>query len=254
MSIAVAPSIKPGVFFAPSGRHGVVMDLAANRYLAISAESRAIWTALAQHTPVPAIIESYSADHHIPLHQAQTVVGAQFHAWREAGLLTETMEAEAPERSALPEVKVAGAPAAAAFDRDDIAQERLSPIALVRVNLARRSWERHLFDHGLAATLIRLQQSQSPASALETARAERLIRRALRAYYAARLPFRQGSNDCLARSIALASLLRACGREIDLCIGIRPLPFSAHCWLEWRGRLINEIVPALADYVVIARF
>lgn len=253
MSLALESIIRPGVFFAPSGRHGVLMDLATNRYLAIGAESRLIWEALVERTPLPTVAERYAAKQRVPLNRARLVVARQIRAWKEAGLLKTRTDLESEARLPLPLARPAGVSGAVAFDRALIDRQSLSIPLVARVVCSRHWWQRRLFRHGLAATLVRVQALQ-PTHPVVGQRAERRIGRVLRAYGVARLAFRQGSKDCLARSIALAAQLRVCGTEIDICIGISPPPFSAHCWLEWQGLLLNENPATLADFTVIGRF
>lgn len=253
MTSEAQPIIKPGVFFAPLGRHGVLMDLATNRYLAIAAESRAMWEALAAQRPLSALVQGYAAERRVSSTTAQKVVCAQIRAWEEAGVVTSADALACDTRFRLPAAKPAGVASAVAFDRGVVGAQPLSMFSLVDTVISRYRWHRFLFRRGLAATLLRIQGLQSPRP-LAVDRAERHIRRVLRAYLCSRLPFRQGDKDCLARSLSLAAQLRACGREIDICIGIGPPPFTAHCWLEWRGHLLNEAPAAVRGFTVIARF
>ncbi|MCI0435631.1 MAG: lasso peptide biosynthesis B2 protein [Gemmatimonadetes bacterium] len=45
---------------------------------------------------------------------------------------------------------------------------------------------------------------------------------------------------CLEQSVGLYVLLARRGIPVDLRIGVHPLPFSAHAWVEHAGRPINE--------------
>lgn len=45
---------------------------------------------------------------------------------------------------------------------------------------------------------------------------------------------------CLQRSAALAVLLRRYGLYGELVIGVQPLPFQSHAWVEMDGRIVND--------------
>jgi hypothetical protein len=45
---------------------------------------------------------------------------------------------------------------------------------------------------------------------------------------------------CLEQSLALYVLLRRSGLSATLQIGVQPMPFYAHAWVEADGRAINE--------------
>ena len=45
---------------------------------------------------------------------------------------------------------------------------------------------------------------------------------------------------CLEQSMALFVALRRAGAPAALRIGVRPLPFAAHAWVEIAGRPVNE--------------
>jgi transglutaminase-like putative cysteine protease len=52
--------------------------------------------------------------------------------------------------------------------------------------------------------------------------------------------FFPGRAICLEQSLALYVLLRRRGVPVELRIGVQPVPFSAHAWLELRGVPIEE--------------
>ncbi|WP_374414932.1 lasso peptide biosynthesis B2 protein [Novosphingobium colocasiae] len=45
---------------------------------------------------------------------------------------------------------------------------------------------------------------------------------------------------CLANSIAVASRMIAKGMRPDIVLGVQLGPFSAHCWVQYRDRLVND--------------
>lgn len=61
----------------------------------------------------------------------------------------------------------------------------------------------------------------------------------VRGFEYARL-FRTAANHCLPRSIALASCLAARGVRSHLVLGVRTLPFAAHCWVQQGTSVLND--------------
>jgi hypothetical protein len=45
---------------------------------------------------------------------------------------------------------------------------------------------------------------------------------------------------CLQRSAVATWLLRAYGIDAEMVIGLRPLPFESHAWVEVGGRVVND--------------
>ncbi len=45
---------------------------------------------------------------------------------------------------------------------------------------------------------------------------------------------------CLQRSAVTTWLLRAYGVDAEMVIGIRPLPFESHAWVEVAGQVVND--------------
>ncbi len=52
--------------------------------------------------------------------------------------------------------------------------------------------------------------------------------------------FYPGRAQCLEQSVGLYILLARRGVPVELRIGVHPMPFSAHAWVEHGGRPINE--------------
>lgn len=82
------------------------------------------------------------------------------------------------------------------------------------------------FGAGLAATAQLLAAGRNRSRA-EPAQAARVIR----AFEQARV-LRSAATRCLARSIALAVRLAACGAPARVVIGVKLAPFAAHCWAQ----------------------
>jgi hypothetical protein len=56
------------------------------------------------------------------------------------------------------------------------------------------------------------------------------------------------ANRCLARSVAMFSVLRARDVAADLVIGVRGDPFSAHAWVQYQNMVLNDTVEQIRNY------
>lgn len=45
---------------------------------------------------------------------------------------------------------------------------------------------------------------------------------------------------CLEHSVCLLWVARRCGIDVDFRVGVQAFPFSAHAWIEHRGRVVND--------------
>jgi hypothetical protein len=57
-----------------------------------------------------------------------------------------------------------------------------------------------------------------------------------------------GRALCLERSLALFYLARRAGIPVTYHHGVETMPFSAHAWVEYEGRVINDVPEHLAFY------
>lgn len=58
-------------------------------------------------------------------------------------------------------------------------------------------------------------------------------------------------NQCLWRSIALASFLARMGLTAELVFGVRLRPFAAHCWVQRQDQLLNDSLDRVANFTPI---
>jgi prolyl oligopeptidase len=58
---------------------------------------------------------------------------------------------------------------------------------------------------------------------------------------------------CLQRAAATTCLLRKAGIRAEMVIGIQPLPFHAHAWVEVEGAVVNEKSYTPEMYSVLSR-
>jgi hypothetical protein len=57
-----------------------------------------------------------------------------------------------------------------------------------------------------------------------------------------------GRALCLEQSLALYYLLRRQGVPVKYCPGVRPYPFGAHAWVEYRGEPVNDVAEHVSWY------
>jgi hypothetical protein len=58
---------------------------------------------------------------------------------------------------------------------------------------------------------------------------------------------------CLQRSAAATILLRKAGLPAEMVIGVQPIPFRAHSWVEVAGRIVNDKPYTSSMYIVMDR-
>lgn len=75
------------------------------------------------------------------------------------------------------------------------------------------------------------------------------------AFYRTWRPWYPARIICLFDSLALIKFLLAIGApaNIQLVLGVRGMPFEAHCWLEHDGAVVNDEVDNCASFAEIAR-
>jgi hypothetical protein len=95
----------------------------------------------------------------------------------------------------------------------------------------------------------RLLPPAAPFAELDPALAGTAVERT--ALAAAFLP---GRMLCLEQSLTLYVALRRRGIPVDLRLGVQPLPFNAHAWVEHRGRPVNETSEFLQGLTPLPRF
>ena len=57
-----------------------------------------------------------------------------------------------------------------------------------------------------------------------------------------------GRAHCLERSLVLFYLARRSGIAVTYHHGVRPLPFAAHAWVEFEGRVVNDVFEHILLY------
>ena len=240
-------ALKPGVLFAPTASGGTLMDIGADRFIALSPVSARIWAALVAGADV---VEAASAVAEATGRSREATYGLidrQLTAWRRLALIEPG--AGAPT---LPVAKPSVPGPTDALKPSRLDHVRTSWSGILRYMWAERRYRHLVRTGGLACALSRLQTERGSAPN----DADRALLSTVKAYTVARRAYRQGhsARDCLFRSIGLVATLRRRGIDADLCIGVSDLPFVAHAWVETDMWLLNEALDERCKYVVIGRF
>lgn len=240
---------KEGIFLAECDGAGILLDLSADRYLSLDEMSTATWRYFSRGCSFHVIATLVARDFGFDPEAAEEEVAAQLLVWKEEGLVA----SPATYREAsLPTGRPPRSPATAAVSSAELATAIFS-LRYVWLLLKAHVWTRwNLGVRGLATTLAKLQRGmtlpqQSPGL-------DANLLRMVKVFRMLRLPFCQGRDDCLSRSIQLAYALGAIGLGAELCIGVDRFPFRAHAWLESGELVLSEAAPRLERFVVIARF
>lgn len=240
-------TLKPGVLFLATISGGVLMDVGADRFLSLGPLGAAAWGSLAVGAAFPEVADRIAAMRGLARDGAEALLASLLQCWEEAGLVNTRESGE--------ELPVPQPPPLAPAGRwlsDDTDARWPAPGLLATLHLAERRYRRSLAEAGLSRTLTRFQMERGRPAA----RPDTTVRRALGAYHALRLGFRQGveARDCLVRSLALGAVLKRRGVDAQLCIGVVDLPFASHAWIEAGGSVLNETPEVRGRFAVIGRF
>lgn len=125
--------------------------------------------------------------------------------------------------------------------------------------LALRAWwwlartTRSLATKGFARTYQACTRVAIPAR--HAGESDERLRRSVAAFATAENVFlsQRAPSDCLSRSLALFCFLRSTGVPVEHCIGVRRIPFQAHAWVEYEGRVVQDSASHSRQFAVLAR-
>lgn len=109
---------------------------------------------------------------------------------------------------------------------------------------------RHILRHGgLHHVLDDLARAKAAATPGSMPDPDRLRGMATAFEMTARLV--RSHDQCLPRSIALARRCLAVGLPVDLVIGVKLRPFSAHCWVQAGSWLVNDHIDNVRSFTPV---
>jgi hypothetical protein len=115
--------------------------------------------------------------------------------------------------------------------------------ALVRANIMLR-------HSGLPALITDLQVAKSRAVRIPAQNAPCMMRKIAGAFVGVE-PLFTRYDQCLTRSLALARALFSSRIPAELILGVKPLPFEGHCWVQATGIVLNDEPDVVRAYTPI---
>lgn len=214
-------ALRFGLSFCEVGDRLIFLDLVADRYFCMSESAERSFRSLIAGNARPD--------------------GEWLAALVEDGLLIETPGKRFPQayrREAPCPVSMVDEPARPASPGHRLAA--IWALTTTKVSLRFGSLHRTLCKLA-AAKAAQGDASRGALESAEVAAAFEWTRRVMRSH-----------DQCLPRSIAVASRLAALGIPAELVIGVRLRPFAAHSWVEAGGRLVNDRFDTVRTYTPIA--
>lgn len=204
-------TLRDGVSFCHVGDRIIFLDIHADRYFCLSRDAEHSFLALVEGGGPPP-------------------VGAHVQGLLARGLLTATAVSNTPAPCSgirMPQASILDL----SLPPPGIAATTgaLSCLAAMRLRLR---------FAGLGRTLSWLSARKERLPTLATSRGERAER--IVAGFIAAAHFASQIDNCLAHSLAVASTMIATGMRPDVVLGVQLGPFSAHCWVQYGGRLVND--------------
>lgn len=191
-------NLKPGVLFLQTSSGGVLMDIAADRFLALAPLSAALWSSLASGHGAGELIEKIMNARGVSCDQAKALLTQQLEVWRRVELLS-----SGPLAVALPQPKVSPTRSSIELSIDAFRFERLVPWLAASLLIVELKYRRVVVKLGLAKALVSLQAEFGRAAKVQAKVQQAVIVRTVRNYHALRRAFRQGdeARDCLFSSL-----------------------------------------------------
>lgn len=215
-------NLAPNIFLADIDGQGVLLDLAADRYLGLAPQlTRAALALIGQ------------ADDEL----APETLAAARSKLLEKGYLAEVDPCPRPQPTPFTSSWWPSRPDAASPPRPRLALMALTSLAQVAVGLRTRAFE------SLIASLRARKAGRPPQPRAS-------VQELLDAYFAAR-PLFPIRPICRLDAPALCSLLWRHGHDAELVFGVRLNPFAAHCWAQAHSAILNEPHDALRQYTPI---
>lgn len=249
MTRAPSPSSLPSRYRpSPSVRSAVgdgfliLLDLDSGSYLSFNSVAAEVWRRLGDGQPFDRVVASLAREHDVPPERVESDIGALVGDLTSRELL----------RPAAPGTEVPRRPAAAPAAATRLAApgRRASFTGVARAWLALAATDLVMRLGGFRRLLGLLERADrrdgDPPDEAVAAAVSRTVDSAAALYYR--------KAWCLQRSAACAWLLRRRGFDARLVLGVRPMPFFAHAWVELDGRLVNDEPDRLRGLTVLDRF
>jgi hypothetical protein len=220
--------------FAITTDGGVVLDLKHDRLLKLNTVGTEMWTLLSRGMSETQVVEEIAHRYGVDQLRVGADLRALLRRGEQMGLFPESaLIAKPTEPSPLTEKKqslVGG-------EQDQVALRAVPTSDVVRAILGLGLFDIILSCRSLNG-LFSVVKSW-PVSRLRAAGESTVIRQILRAVEKASVWYPKKAL-CLQRSAVTTCLLRERGIRASMVVGVRPMPFLAHAWVEVEGRVVND--------------
>lgn len=213
--------LAEGISFCRAGGRTIFLDLSRDRYLGLA----------------DAADQSFSR-----LQSGRELTQAD--EWEiedlvQSGLLVRTCDHRLPRACRAPSPQSSLAPANVPVSA--------RMLTLVLWNIVRTEMDMRV--RPLASTLRGLRERKTNADFEEAKSIER-VQEIAAAFKCCSL-IKSALDRCLSRSVAIAHTMIDRSIHPDIIMGVRLQPFSAHCWVQHRGILVNDMFDRVRNYVPI---
>lgn len=209
----------------------VILDLRQEKYHVLDAVASRMWPVLTGETESSAALAEMARDYNVPVARLECDLDTFATLCTRSGFLHSPLEDFSVENLAPAQPR---------------ADSRPARPSVFRALHAMLSTARAIRREGFTATYLRCDQLARGTDTEGADPGVRAFRRAENFYLAAR-----GSDDCLARSLALFRFLNGANIRADHVIGVCRFPFRAHAWVEIDG--VPALQTSVADYTPLAR-
>lgn len=225
---------------------GVLLDLRSGRYIALNAVGATLWRALLDGAALDEVLQRLALERGQPVERLRRDTAAFMAQARKAGLLADADSPVAARGNPGDADGVTVAPPVDETEEEDpVTPSRLwLPAVWCLVFCVERAGR--LLGFARMQALLRRLPRPSRRRDLATART-------LAATVNRAAELQPGRAKCLERSAAALVLLRLLGWPVEMVIGVQPLPFVAHAWVELGGRVLNDRQAVRNTYLALER-
>jgi len=214
---------------------GVVLDLKHDRLLKLNAVGTEMWTLLSRRMSEAQVVEKIAHRYGVDPLRVGEDLRALLCRSAELGLSPESVLIVEP--TDLEPLKDEKRPSVGSV-QDGVAQKAVPTM----VDIVKAILGLALFDIILACRSLEALCSvvrSWPVRRLRTASESTVIGEITGAVERASVWYPKKAL-CLQRSAVTTCLLRECGIRANMVVGVRPMPFLAHAWVEVHGRVVND--------------
>ncbi len=212
----------------------VLMNPVKEEYLTLNGAAASIWELVDEGLTSVKIAERLCREYDAPEDRIAADVATQLRSWLQQHLIEPASPTSKAEPSRFEPVSTVAGEASG-----EISPRLAVAPGVLQCGFMILAIKAMLKIRGFAWTVdwIRVRVEKIPASTLTTVDTVRAIQWPV-AMAAALYP---GRARCLEQSLVLYYLLRRRGTSVRYCQGVKPFPFQAHAWIEYRGEPINDV-------------